>query len=74
MNYGTKPISELDDWALTIAYDKCRQAEKQRDEANKHPKFNSDDKKKKMEFPPINPQFTTMKNEIENEMKKRKLI
>lgn len=74
MNYGTKPISELDDWALTIAYDKCGQAEKQREKASQHSKFNSDDKKKKMEFPSINPQFTAMKNEIENEMKKRKLI
>lgn len=68
MKYGIKEISELDDWTLTAAYDKCGQADKQRDEASKHEKFN------KMEFPPINPQFTAMKNEIITEMKKRKLI
>lgn len=72
MKYGIKEISELDDWILTAAYDKCGQAEKQREQASKHSKFN--DGAKNMDFPPINPQFTAMKNEIELEMKKRKLI
>jgi len=70
-----KEISELDDWTLTEAYNNCGQAERQREKASQHTKFNADtDKRKKMEFPPINPQFVKMKNEIEIEMKKRKLI
>lgn len=72
MNYGNKPISELDNWSLTIAYDNCNKAEKQREEASKHPKFNEGNKK--MEFPPINPEFVNLKNEITAEMKKRELI
>lgn len=72
MKYGIKEISELDDWTLTAAYDKCGQAEKQREEASKHEKFTTANKK--MNFPPINSQFTAMKNEIKLEMKNRKLI
>lgn len=74
MKYGPTEITELGDWALIAAYDKCRQAQKLRDKASEHDKFNKDSSKKKMEFPPINPNFTQMKTEIENEMKKRKLI
>lgn len=72
MKYQLKEISELDDWFLIDAYDKCGQAEKQREEASKNPKFTTD--KKKMQFPPVNPKFIEMKNEIESEMKKRKII
>lgn len=72
MKYGIREISDLDDWTLLGAYDKCGQAERLRKKANAHEKFNDD--KKKMEFPPINPEFIKMKNEIEKELKKRNLI
>ncbi len=72
MKYGDKNIADLDDWSLTAAHHNCGQAQKLRDKAKEHPKFN--DENKKMEFPPINPKFNEMKNEIENEMRKRKLL
>ena len=67
-----KKPSELDDWTLTIAYEKCGQVMAQRDKASRHPKFN--DGPKRMAFPPPNPAFIEMKNSIENELKKRKLL
>jgi hypothetical protein len=78
MKYGDKEISELDDRVLIAAHHNCGQAQKLRDNASKHEKFNKDGwgtgNKKKLQFPPPNPNFTQMKNEIEAEMKKRKLI
>lgn len=72
MKFGATEICEMTDWALTAAHHNCGQVIKQRENASKHSKFNDD--KKKLEFPPINPKFTEIKNEIENEMKKRKLL
>lgn len=72
MKYHLTEVSELDDWTLTIAYENCNKAEKQREEASKHPKFNVGNKR--MEFPPVNPEFIKLKNEIIDEMKKRELI
>lgn len=75
MRYGSKDIVELSDWELVVAHHNCGQAQKLRDKASEHDKFNKNvGNKKKMEFPPINSNFTQMKNEIETEMKKRKLI
>lgn len=79
MKYGSKDVSDLTDFELTAAHHNCGQAQKLRDKASQHDKFHSDGwgnntKNKKMEFPPINPKFNEMKTEIENEMRKRKLI
>lgn len=71
MKFGDKEISELDDWALVIASEYCGQVMAKRNEASKHTKFN--DGPKRMEFPPPNPAFVQMMNEIENELKKRKI-
>lgn len=72
MKYGIREINELDDWTLLTAYDKCGQAERQRKKASEHDKFNVGNKK--LDFPPINPEFVNMKNEIEKELKKRNLL
>ncbi len=69
---NNKKPSELDDWTLVEAWEKCGQVLKEREIASKHPKFN--DGPKRMAFPPPNPAFVEMKNSIEEEMKKRKLI
>ena len=69
---NNKKPSDLDDWTLIAAWDNCGQVLKQRAEASKHPKFNNGPKR--MEFPPPNPAFIEMMNEIEKEMKKRKII
>ena len=69
---ANKKPSELDDWTLIDAWSKCGQVMARRDEASKHPKFN--DGPKRMAFPPPNLAFIKMMNEIETEMKKRKLI
>ncbi len=67
MKFNNKEISELEDSILLAARDQCGQILIDRVEAGKHEKF------KKMPFPPPNPKFIEMKNEIENEIKKRKL-
>jgi hypothetical protein len=69
---GDKKPSELDDWTLTLAWEKCGQVMAQREKTSKHPKFN--DGPKRMEFPPPNPAFIEIMNSIEEEMKKRKLL
>ncbi len=63
-----KKPSELDDWTLMDAWNKCGQVMAQREKARSHDKF------KKMEFPPPNPKFIEIMNSIEDEMKKRKLL
>lgn len=72
MKFGNKEISDLDDWSLIEANIQCGQTMAKRAEASKHEKFN--DGPKRMEFPPPNPAFIQMMNEIETEMKKRKLM
>ena len=47
-------------------------AEARREEASKHPKFTTGiNGKQAMEFPPPNPEFLKLKNEIELEIKSR---
>lgn len=69
MKYGNQEISDMGHWELAEAYNKIVNAEAERNEASKHDKFNNGSKK--MEFPPINPEFVKLKNEIEKELKKR---
>lgn len=71
MKFGLKEISELSDDELIAAHTICGQALTKRDEASKHEKFTTGIKK--MEFPSPNPEFIKMKNEIEQELKKREL-
>jgi hypothetical protein len=65
-----KKASDLDDRALLKAYDYCGQTIAKRNEASKHPKFTNGS----MPFPPPNLAFIKMMNDIENELKKRKLL
>lgn len=65
MNYLGKPISEHDLWALGEVLTSLKAAEKKREAASKHPKF------EKMEFPPPNPAFLELKSAIELEIKNR---
>lgn len=62
-----KPFSEYNDAQLLAQLATVRQAEDKRNKASKHDKF------KKMEFPTVNPEFTKMKNELIEEIRKRKL-
>lgn len=68
MKYGNKEIRYLWDNELIDVYNNLKQAEEKRVKASQHEKF------KKMEFAPINPAFLELKTEIENEIRKRKLM
>lgn len=65
MNYLSKPISDLDLWALGEILSSLKAAEEKREAASKHEKF------KKMEFPPPNPEFLKLKSAIELEIRKK---
>lgn len=65
MNYLGKPISDYDLWALGEILMSFKSAEDKRKAASKHEKF------KKMEFPPINPEFLKLKSAIELEIRKK---
>jgi hypothetical protein len=78
VKYHLTEISDLLDADLLGALQNCRASLDQRKRASEHDKFHKDreiDGKtvRKMEFPPINPQFTLMYNEILAEIEKRKL-
>ncbi len=67
MQFNNKEILELSNDELKNAHANCNKILDDRKLASEHEKF------KKMPFPPPNPKFIEMKNEIENEIKKRKL-
>lgn len=69
--YFGKSIPDLIDLELTQAYEYITEAEKKREAAKDHPKFNNS--KKKLVLPPINPNFQSLKDAIINEMKKRNI-
>ena len=78
MKYGLSEISELSDAKLIAALQNCRASLDQRKLASEHVKFHKDREiagktVRKMEFPPINPQFVLMLDEILIEIEKRKL-
>jgi hypothetical protein len=78
MKYGLSEISDLTNSELIGALQNCRASLDQRKQASEHDKFHKDreiDGKtvRKMEFPPINPQFILMLDEILIEIEKRKL-
>jgi len=60
-------IPKLKDEELLVICKDMLQAETKRAEAAKHPKFQT------MEFPPVNPEFTKLKNAIKAELDNRQL-
>lgn len=63
-------IEQLTDAQLIAKYHAMNAALAGREEARKHPKFNG---KNAMAFPTTGDAFTTLKNEIDAEVKKRNL-
>lgn len=80
MKWGTKEIVDMHSLELIQAYSTCLAQEKTREVASKHDKFTKDRKDlatgkeiKKMEFPPPNPLFLKVKQELINELNKRNI-
>lgn len=73
MKYDHRDVTELGDLELVQAYQNCRSAEKKRETASKHHKFDKVKNPNAIEFPPINPEFLKLKDEVHNEMLKRGL-
>lgn len=69
--YCGKALSDYSLWELFGIQSSLNIAERKREEAAKHPKFDKSHKKYIGEFPPPNPEFLKLKNEIELEIKKR---
>jgi hypothetical protein len=68
MKYGKQEIKDLSDSQLISAFKYLDSLDQTRLEAAKNEKF------KKMEFPPANPEFVKMRNEMHNEITTRKLV
>lgn len=71
MKYGGKEISEYDLWELGDIEKTFKDAMNRRDAASKHEKFDKTKNKNAMEFPPINPEFLKLKDEVEKEIRKK---
>lgn len=70
--YKGKDLTAFSDWELAqVVYD-FEQAEKKREKASKHPKFDKLTDNKAMEFPPPNPEYLKLKSAINQEIEKRK--
>jgi hypothetical protein len=67
MKYQGREIKDFEDAQLLASYKYLDGLEKKRLEAASHEKF------KKMEFPPANPEFVQIKNEMYKEITTRKL-
>lgn len=65
MIYAGKELSNYDLWTLGNILKSLLDAEKRREEASKHSKFD------KMEFPPPNPAFLKLKAEVEEIIRKK---
>lgn len=72
MIYKGKEIVTFSDWELELCMTEFIEAEAKREEASKHPKFNKSNNDQAMEFPPINPEYLILKQEIIKEIEKRK--
>lgn len=68
MKYHGKDIKDFWDTELLILYNDLSKMEAKRKKASNHEKF------KKIAFVPTNPIFVELKTEIENEIRKRKLM
>lgn len=63
--YNGKPISSYSLWELGHIERSLKEAEVRREEASKHPKFNT------LKFPAPNPEFLKLKNAIAEEIRKK---
>ncbi len=75
-NFNGKPLGDYSSDQLKMILGHMADVLKSRDIASQHSKFNRDMNvngvvRKKMEFPPVNPNFTKLKEEIENELRGR---
>lgn len=69
--YNGKPLSSYSLWDLGKVYQSLKEAEAKREEASKHPKFDTKNNKKAIPFPPPNPNFLKLKDAIELEIRKK---
>jgi len=70
MDYRGKPLSEYTTEQLTLILKSMNDQLQTRHVASMHDKFTRDDGKA-MEFPPVNPNFSNLKIEIEKEIVSR---
>lgn len=68
MKYNGKELSDFSSDQLSAILKHMQDAEAKREEVRSHEKF------KKMEFPPINPEFLKIKIAIEEEIRNRKNV
>ena len=69
MKYADVEIKDLSDLALIQATQHCEQILKNRQDLASHPKFN--DPAKKLAFPPPNPNFLKLLQELKTELASR---
>lgn len=74
MQYGGKELSEYSLWELGIIERDIKTSLAKREEASRHKKFDKLNNKQAMEFPPINPEFLKLKDEVEVEIRKRQNV
>lgn len=77
MIYKGKDLKDFSDWELELATHELVEAEKKREQASKHVKFNEDrivngNKVPKMDFPAPNPEYLKLKKAIMGEFENRK--
>jgi hypothetical protein len=72
--YNDKPLSSYSLWDLGKVYQSLKEAEAKREEASKHPKFDTKNNKKAIPFPPTNPNFLKLKDAIEAEIRKKQNV
>lgn len=77
VTYKGKALKDFDLWELEQANYEFNEAEKKRETASKHVKFNEDrvidnTKVPKMNMPPANPEYLKLKLAIKQEFEKRK--
>ena len=69
--YNDKLLTDYSLWDLGLVLKTLRDAEAKREEASKHPKFDTKNNKKAIPFPPPNPNFLKLKDAIEAEIRKK---
>lgn len=72
LSYGGKPLSLYSLWELGQFLKNIQEAEKKREAAGKHKKFNDPDKK--LVLPNPNPEYFKIKNAIEEEIRKKQNV
>lgn len=72
MIYKGKNLADFDLWELELANYEFNEADRKREEASRHHKFDKINNKKAIELPPINPEYLKLKEAIKQEFEKRK--